>query len=117
MVERTWYIARDRTSITIGQSDGRSHLHEPHGKDYTVTCASPDCNAFFQLEYDTMVAAKRNGDVWGGCCGVSAATRPRTALQIGEAQEALAERAREEAAIEIELGRQRRAALYPTRQR
>lgn len=98
---QTWFIARDRKSISIGQDDGTDHLHEPAGKDYTVTCDSPTCNAFFMNDRDV--------------ASLKAETRPHTVTEIETAQNELEEMARREAAIEVEVGRQRRSALFSVR--
>jgi hypothetical protein len=119
LVERTWYVARDRVSFTIPQhaAGGGVHLHEPHGKDYTVTCDSPDCTAFFSYELFLWKEAKRQGDLWAGVCSESAETRPETVREIEEKAAVFEARVREEAAIERELGRQRRAAILPSLRR
>jgi hypothetical protein len=114
----TWYIAKDRVSFNIPQSDGRgSHLHEPTGKDYTVTCDSPDCNAFFMDENERRVTARRQleGENGTSVCSDKPETRPKTVAECEEEQELLEARAREEAAVQLEVSRQRRAALIPIR--
>ncbi|MFI5282483.1 MAG: hypothetical protein ACHQ0J_05070 [Candidatus Dormibacterales bacterium] len=99
LVSRTWFIARDRASFNVTQDDGSNHLHEPAGKDYTVTCDSPTCNAFFANDHDA--------------ASLKAETRPKTVAEIDAEQQAFEARAREEAAIEVEVGRQRRSAMFP----
>lgn len=100
-VRRKWFAARDRTSFNIPQPDGSTHLHEPHGKDYSIECSSPGCSEFFLLPASANDVSPKEE------------TRPKTGAELGEIEKAFRERARLEAEIEIEKARQLRAALFP----
>lgn len=121
MVSRTWFCALgEDISFTIPQAgiknrDGSqfSHMHEPHGKDWAIECDSPDCNAFFQGEWNRFDVNKRAGNPGRSAVSPSERDRPKSIAQMDEEAAVFAENTKRAAAIEQEVKRQTIAQLWP----
>jgi hypothetical protein len=109
MKRMTVYVAEGINSLNVPQLGGeRPHLHEPSGKDRTITCDSPTCVEQFLLGIEDASIGRF------GPFSKTAASRPLSVTQREERERAAQEFAEEQARVEVEVGRIRRRSLLPT---
>lgn len=96
LVKRTWFVARDVHSFNIPQGRDGSHLHEPHGKAWSVACDSPWCTSFFEGEW-------QRSKLGGGrpVAAPTEADRPKTLVELEEEERDFRERIRLQAETEV----------------